>query len=634
MIKLKGSVATKEIKGKIHLMNRYSPKRETAGIAAKGDVVKEMETASIGFPQSAGTKNNMSISTIGASQRNNMDLLLTGLVDDTQEHLLHKFYRDIYYYDAIAGSAVDLQSSLPFSDFDLTGADEKQLDTFTSAIERLNFRTNNRSISSNFMVYGAFTGTFVYDRRYKIFTDLLPYDMQDCTFEYMPFSSMDPVITVNPGPELKKFLTSNEPAVEALRKNVPTTLINQMSQGSFVLDPLTTLYLSRKPIDSFKPTSYYKRILPLYILEKTLFRGTLVEAGKRQRSLLHVEAGDENWEPTPEELQALVALFQQADLDPLGPIIATRNGINATEARQGGDFWKVTDIWDITNAMKLRALGISETFLSGEQSYATAEVALSVFIENLKSFRDYYTQAIFYNKLFPIIAAVNNFKNTDKRGISAPNNVSTSTMGFKVNDASNYLIPGIRWHKSLEPNNDRDTMDMLDRLAEKNFPVTMRMLAAAGGLRLENIENELDEDLKIRREFAEYQRKVAEMQGGLEDNMGGDMGGGGGEEDYLNSNGLPSGDSGDVADDLGGEIAAAFADNRFGPGLRKVPLLSREFGEQGEVIGRTKTGKKKYIHNQRDAKQKENAALVKAMHNLSDPSYYKAVVERRKKRKS
>jgi hypothetical protein len=102
-------------------------------------------------------------------------------------------------------------------------------------------------------------------------------------------------------------------------------------------------------------------------MEKLLYKGTISEAARRQRSIMHIQAGSDTWRPTTSDLQSLVGLFQEADLDPVNAMIATRNDIQVNEVRQGGDFWKYTDSVDQTASMKMRILGISESFLSGEK---------------------------------------------------------------------------------------------------------------------------------------------------------------------------------------------------------------------------------------------------------------------------
>jgi hypothetical protein len=46
--------------------------------------------------------------------------------------------------------------------------------------------------------------------------------------------------------------------------------------------------------------------------------------------MIHLEVGNERWEPTQEELDTIVKLFQKADLDPQGAILATRDGVKVT----------------------------------------------------------------------------------------------------------------------------------------------------------------------------------------------------------------------------------------------------------------------------------------------------------------
>lgn len=45
--------------------------------------------------------------------------------------------------------------------------------------------------------------------------------------------------------------------------------------------------------------------------------------------IVHIIAGADDWTPSMEELQQLVALFQEAEHDPLETVIASRDGIKA-----------------------------------------------------------------------------------------------------------------------------------------------------------------------------------------------------------------------------------------------------------------------------------------------------------------
>lgn len=49
-----------------------------------------------------------------------------------------------------------------------------------------------------------------------------------------------------------------------------------------------------------------------------------------KRSVLHIQAGDDDWEPTTEEMQIICDAFAFAVDDPKGGVIVTRDGVKAT----------------------------------------------------------------------------------------------------------------------------------------------------------------------------------------------------------------------------------------------------------------------------------------------------------------
>lgn len=548
-----------------------------------------------------------------------MTTLFTGMYPESEESL-YRFYKDIYSFDAAAGSAVDMISSLPFSDWSLSGAPNAILNKFQSSIERLNLRVMLPEIAIDYLVFGAFIGTLVFKEDDGIFTDIIPHPRETCRIKAMPFYGVDPVIEVTSDDTVKNFLSSTDKRIEGYRSKLNPRILKLLKSKSFTLDPVTTLFLPRKTYTNNTGTSYYRRIMPLYYLEKLMYKGTLVEAAKRQRAMMHIQAGDDLWEPTPDDLQFIASLFQQADLDPAGAIVVTRQSVSPTEIRQGGDFWKWTDLLDQTTPMKLRALGISDTFLSGETTYATAEVSLSVFIENLLAFRNLVTLKTFYNRLFPIISIINEFHKEAKTG--RPENpyrsgehkvdendvsrLSKEDILYQMADTSKLIIPKVNWHKNLHPKSDQSYIEVLNALKEQGIPIPMRMWATAGGVTMESIINDLQDEKLLKDKLKELNAQHQGDEGGEE---------GEGNED-------------EEADSF--EEASTVREL-----LRKVKnkkWLHRNYEELSEVIGRTKTGKKKYIHNQKKAQDNANEHIAKAMENLSDPEHYDQVTSNVKKR--
>lgn len=553
-----------------------------------------IQTAS-GFNNiSSGSRNSISVSSIGTGTTKNLDLLLSGFLDERNLYAMRTVYRDMYYYDAICGGAADMTSTLPFSDFSLVGLDDAKLQKYHDSVDRLNLKTAFPEFSLGYLVDGVYLGTLVYSTQQKIFSDILPHDIQDCTFEDMPFSSQDSIVKVRQNDNLRNFLTSDDPLIKRQRANYSTKLLNELSNPEFSLDPMTTIYLPRLGINR-KINSYFRRAVPWFLIEKMLLRGTMVEISKRQRSAMHVQAGSETWEPTPEELVAIVNLFQQADFDPMGPVIATRADIQTSEIRAAGDFFKITDMIDQTGQLKLRGLGIGEDFLSGSANYATADAALSVYVENMRTYRDFMTQQVFYKKLFPIIAHVNDYKKKGDEGKE-----KASSLSYKINDSTKYEMPQVRWHKSLQPHSDRDTLDLLNQLSEKGVPVTLRMWAAAGGVDVDNVLQELEEDKKLRTEIAK-----------------------------ATGAGLPKGDG-----EGGGDEGGDFEFSAYNGKIRKVGFMNRDYGKHSEIARYTDDGKKHWVRNQHDAARKENEIIVKSLAGLKDPNHFAQVKANTQKRLS
>jgi hypothetical protein len=578
----------------------------------KGKMVETANYATGGL-QNTGMSNNVI----------NIDLfpLLKGIVPDGYENfpLLNNIYRDIYYYDSVCGAAADLMSFMPFSDMTLGGvenADKEKLGKFYESLDRINVRRLLPELSIDYLVLGTFIGSLVFNKERGIFTDVIPQDIDHCTISPLPFYSQDPIIKVSIAKETIAALSGTSKRVERIKKKMGKDVIDKLLSGSFELDNLTTLYVPRKTLSSREGISYFKRVLPIYLLEKNLFKGTIIESAKRQRSIMHITAGSSDWEPTINDLQFLTELFMNADADPIGAMVATRSDVNVNDIRQGGDFWNVTQVWADTVPAKLRALGISEGFLSSESNYSEAQNSMTVFIEWLAAFRYMIERKVFYDKIFPLISVVNGFYNNEKDIKRFKNTeLDPEDILYELQDNSSLIIPKIHWHKQLKPEGDSDYLGMLTTLAEAGVPVTLRSMAAAGNLSLDQLMNEMEDDIKVRKQIADMKAK---SEGGQEGEGEDEASQGGGEEDYGS-------DEASARKFLGDRISTlqtVSKDNPYtsaslsklkstkGKALRN--LTQRSYGSASEIKGETKSGKPKYIHNQKAANDKVNAMIAKA----------------------
>jgi hypothetical protein len=538
-----------------------------------------------------------------------MEPMLTGLTPNV-EKVLHRIYRDIYYNESVAGCAVDLISTLPFSEFSLGGLASQKGDmrlvrrAYQETLERLNLRTLLPEMSVDYLVLGKHCSSLLYNKEKRMFTDILPHLVDNLTIEPLPFYSQDPIITAKFPEELRGILSrTSSQRVQRIREHLGANIVDKLISGSMELDPLSTIFIPRRTFSySDTGTSYLRRIMPIYLIEKNLYRGTLIESARRQRGILHLTLGDgDTWIPTVQDLEFITELFMNADSDPLGAIIATRSGIVVEEHRQGGDFWKSTDFNDSVLSHKLRALGISEAFLSGDASYATGDAALSVFVDTIRNFRDMMTRKLFYNKLFPLISLINGF--TTKNGrISVQENLisqMTSEQALtQLNDNSKLFVPTIHWTKQLKPEGDSQYMEMLNALTEKGVPVPLRALAAAGGMDLDTLILQQDEDIDVRKRLAEYTKRIAELtpkQDGDESVSA---------EDVMTANSdylaLASGDP-------SGQTRSSVLASKG-----KVSILNRDYSE-AEPYQLSKTDKPRPILNRPAFERRANEKILKAL---------------------
>lgn len=357
-------------KGSLRMRNQGESR-----VAAFAPSKREVK-ASLGFgdgvASGGGFNTNISMNAMWPSE---YQYYLTGILNGGDPQFndpsaLIYFYKDMYQYDATAGSAVDIQSTFPFSDFELRGLDAEKLKPFQDAVTRLNLRRMLPEISIAYLTYGYFCGSLLFDPVEKQFIDTMPHSALTCRVKNPVLYNLDPEITVRSSIAVQDLLSNGSVYTQRYLANVPRSFIELLRQGSFTLDPIATLYVPRRTIGDTAYSSYLHRIIPMYLIEKTLFRGTLSEAHKRQRAMSHITAGDDVWTPSPEELAQIVGQFQAAEFDPLGGWVSTRNAVQVTDLRPGGDFWKWYETGDSLVPYKLRALGISESFLSGDASYA------------------------------------------------------------------------------------------------------------------------------------------------------------------------------------------------------------------------------------------------------------------------
>ena len=264
-----------------------------------------------------------------------MEPLLEGMDYSVEDKRLFDLYRDIYYYDPIGGSYVDMYSTLAYGDLSLGGGKDAFLEPYYEVMNKLKLVSKIPQIQTDRLVTGAHVSSMLYDRKKQKFFDLMSHRFDDIEVTPLPLANQDPILEWNVPDAVREAMRHGSPRIKQLKEFLGQELVNKMEGGNRVeLEPLGTIWLPRCPFTTGEPISCYRRLLPIWLMEKNLYRGTLIESGKRQRPILHAQLGDGGeWEPTTEEMEALMDLVQSADADPLGAVIATRLGVQFNELR-------------------------------------------------------------------------------------------------------------------------------------------------------------------------------------------------------------------------------------------------------------------------------------------------------------
>jgi len=460
---------------------------------------------------------------------------------------LNRILRDMFYHDSTTGSAVNLLSTLPFSEFSLSGLrDEKMTNIFVDSMESMKINALLPNMSIDYLVVGSAIVSLAYNEKLKRFTGSFPHNIDFAYFIQVPSYGIDPIIKVRLEPHIAGALenpTIKERYLEYIPKQIVDFYSDKGGKGGgdgFELDPKTSIFIARNgTLRDFRGISLLKRAIPAWLYEKALIKGTLDQSYKRQRAIMHVTAGDgDEWVPIAEEMQAISNMFLAADLDPLGAIVVTRNGVNVNEVRRGEDFWRWDQNFDSIERIKLRSIGISESFVSGDASYNSLEQTISVFMDQIRSYRNQFTNEVFYEKIFPMISEANGitkqrygvspnrevasyggtraFRDDDGLitatiGNSQPQIRELGAVGGTSFDPNKYVVPEVLWHKRLMPEADEAYINMLGTLHEKGLPITMRQWAAAGGMNLDSLLEDLKEDTRVREKIVSYRKEITDM---------------------------------------------------------------------------------------------------------------------------
>lgn len=459
---------------------------------------------------------------------------------------LHLMLRKIYLRDAIAGTVVDIYSTLPWGKiYELIGInDPKVLQMYQDMMEAIHIWQELPLIAREYLVIGRCINSLSFNERLGHWNYLTPIDPDQARIEPVPVSGHKPLIDVLSSPGWRRFARSTDPRVVEIKEKLSPNLIQvlQNQSGYIPLDPYNTLFVARR-VDQYDHigTSMFSRILPAWAYEMALWNASLTGVRRRNRSILLVQAGiEDSWEPTEEDIASISSLFMQADEDPTGAIVAVRNGVEVSEVRDPTAIWGISQEFEFLSTLKMRALGVSEAYLSGETNVSNMETASSSLGKSVAAFRDFLLNEIFMKQLFPTFARLHNIQKRTKAELDHNIRINKSTKNaITARDALDIpldalVIPKIATENTLRPEQDPAYLEILTTLKGEGVPIPLRIWASAAGYDLDKAIAMMEQDVLLR-------KRLQQIMGGQLDEGGGDMMGG---EEMGADQTMPEGEGG------------------------------------------------------------------------------------------
>lgn len=452
--------------------------------------------------------------------------LLQDILNIEDQQTLDRTYREIYLMDPVSGPVVDMLSLLPWSDYTISGIDDDKVkDVYESSLQELSIQRLMKMFMTSNYVFGRGIGSLVFNKHRGIFTDCVLYNASDAKIIPIPFIGYDPKVNIKLSPDFKKWLNSTDPRDQEAKKELsPEDLATFASSGFIELEPLKTIYVERTNLPGISAVSAFARILPIWLLEKCLLRGTILSSTRRQKSILHIQMGDSETEYDQEQFQSMAELFANADRDPLGAAVVTRTDVQVSEVRNPTDLWSHSSEEPGFTQAKLRAMGVSDSFMSGDATYNNQENTINLMLENLRDQRHELTKAIIRDKIFLSLAKYHDFRKRTKAELDHGIRYGTNSNHAKTNelmlsyakltgsrnmaDIAYYDIPEFSWTKDLKPAGSSSDLSLMKELSDNGVPIPASMLASAAGVDLDAVLQSYTSDVQVRKKIFDYKNQI------------------------------------------------------------------------------------------------------------------------------
>lgn len=441
---------------------------------------------------------------------------------DRQQYPVHRilanrYWRLFYKLDPVIGNCIDMYSTMPFSDFQLSGrgvtGDIK--DTLETMCSVTNVLRTLEFMVKEYLVIGECVPHNFFDDTLGIWTYTALHNPDQLEVIDAPFIKMDPIVEFIPDDRLRTVLTSNNHLLRQIREQMPPELISRLvARQNIPLSPVNMTFIPRKmhPYDT-RGTSIISRMWRILMYEDAIYNASIATARRHAGPIKVAKLGNPQtgWIPSQEHEKRLLQLLAQAELD-VNAWLVYHYGINFEMVGTTDRIMNISQHHEVIERIKLIAIGISKSFLHGEVTYASSVTGLSVFLQRMKSLRNFFVNTWLLPKFFKPIAKINGWVRPDKKEVNSRYRIKRSQK--EIEQENRWIVPKIEWEKELDSTVNSDLVNAISSLEQLGIKFSKTTKYSTVGRKFEEEVNKIKEEKKYEEELNNY-LPAQELQQGI-----------------------------------------------------------------------------------------------------------------------
>lgn len=431
---------------------------------------------------------------------------------DRQQYPVHRilanrYWRLFYKLDPVIGNCIDMYSTMPWSDFQLSG--EGVTGEIKEAFETMCRETNVLQVLEymvkEFLAIGEAVPHCFFDDTKGIWTYIAMHNPDQLEVIDAPFIKMDPIVEFIPDDRLRAVLTSSNHLLRQVRDQMPPELISRLiARQNIPLSPINMTFIPRRmhPYDT-RGTSIISRMWRILMYEDGVYNASIATARRHAGPIKVAKLGNPQtgWIPGQEHEKRLLQLLAQAELD-VNAWLVYHYGIQFEMVGTTDRIINISQHNEVIERIKLIAMGISKSFLHGEVTYASSITGLSVFLQRMKSVRNFFVNTWLIPKFFKPIAKINGWVKRDKKELNYRYRIKRSQKELELENR--WIIPKVEWEKRLDHNIDSELVTAMSTLEGMGIRFSKTTKYSTVGRKFEEELNKIKEEQQYEQELNKY----------------------------------------------------------------------------------------------------------------------------------